>query len=342
MGIESGVRRGVAAVLNGMVGLCFLAACTGNGTQPAPVTPAAAAQAEARPTAAWTETAPLSIPTLTLSRATLLPSPSITAAQPSAVSTSSPVPTPTLAPNAWMQMPVVPTVSAAARAIYKRGLALGNNPRAFSKVGDCETAAGWFLVDFDKSPRFYNLGAYTDLQGVIDYFAGSYQRTSLAAKPGFTASSVLTPLWADRKLCKADETPLACELRIQRPSIVIITLGSNNAPRPATFEPQLRRILDISIQQGVLPILATKADNLEKDNSINAAIARLAYEYDIPLWNFWRAVQELPNAGLQDDAAHLTWAPNHFEDPANMQRAWPVRNLTALQVLDTVWKGLEP
>ena len=90
----------------------------------------------------------------------------------------------------------------------------------------------------------------------------------------------------------------------------------------------------------MLPILATKADNLEKDNSINAAIVRLAYEYDLPLWNYWAAVQGLPHQGLQTDGAHLTWAPNHFEDPANMKFAWPVRNLTALQALDAVRRGV--
>src|SRR6185369_7085352 len=32
---------------------------------------------------------------------------------------------------------VLPSVSARARAIYQLGIALGNNPRAFSKIGDC-------------------------------------------------------------------------------------------------------------------------------------------------------------------------------------------------------------
>ena len=47
-----------------------------------------------------------------------------------------------------------------------------------------------------------------------------------------------------------------------------------------------------------VPIIATKADNLEGDNSINATVAQIAYDYGIPLWNFWAAVQPLPNHGL--------------------------------------------
>ncbi len=68
-----------------------------------------------------------------------------------------------------------------------------------------------------------------------------------------------------------------------------------------------------------MPILATKADNLEGDQAINATIARLAYEYDLPLWNFWLAVQPLPDHGLQPDGSHLTWAGPYFDDPVRMR-----------------------
>ena len=90
----------------------------------------------------------------------------------------------------------------------------------------------------------------------------------------------------------------------------------------------------------MLLILATKADNLEGDHSINAAIAEIAYEYDIPLWNFWAAVQPLPDNGLTEDGFHLTYAQPFFDDPFRMEQGWPWRNLTALQAIDTVWKYL--
>jgi hypothetical protein len=34
----------------------------------------------------------------------------------------------------------------------------------------------------------------------------------------------------------------------------------------------------------------------------------------------------------------MTWGRNFFDDPVAMSKAWPVRNLTALQVLDAVWR----
>jgi hypothetical protein len=122
--------------------------------------------------------------------------------------------------------------------------------------------------------------------------------------------------------------------------IAIIALGTNDVYHPDKFEPQMRRIIETSIENGIIPVLATKADNLEGDGSINDTISRLALEYDIPLWNYWRAVQQLPAQGLQEDGAHLTWARNWFDDPHALKSGWTVRNLTALQVLDAVWRGL--
>lgn len=257
--------------------------------------------------------------------------------------TTTPVPaaTPTLAPDAWMQMPVVPVgISQRVRAIYLQGQQLGNNPNAFSKVGDCESTPSWFLGDFDLGPANYSLGPYINLQPVIDQFHGSFGRTSLAAGRGYAAATVLSPLWADPKLCHAGETPLACELRLNKPAFAFVMLGTNDASNPVKFEGYMRQILDTLIQAGVIPILATKADNLEGDHSLNETIARLAYEYELPLWNFWLVVQPLPKQGLQTDLSHLTFAPNRFDNPRDMQAAWPWRNLTALRVLDAVQRGI--
>lgn len=252
--------------------------------------------------------------------------------------------TPTLTPPPldWQDWPVVPVhISQTTREIYQRGLALGNNPHAFSKVGDCETYTTWFLNDFDQGSQAYNLGPYSDLQPVIDHFSGSYERLSVATRQGFTSASLSTPLWADREKCENAESPLACELRLHRPAFAIVALGTNDANDPKRFEENYRKVVETLIAQGVVPILATKADNLEGDGSINATIVRLAHEYDLPLWNFWAALQDLPRQGLQEDGAHLTWYPNDFSNEWGMREAsWPWRNLTALQVLQVVWQGV--
>jgi len=65
-------------------------------------------------------------------------------------------------------------------------------------------------------------------------------------------------------------------------------------------------------------------------------VVRLARECDIPVWNFWPAIQPLPDQGLQPDHEHLTWAWSDFGNGWAMQPAWPHRNLTALQTLKAV------
>jgi hypothetical protein len=250
-------------------------------------------------------------------------------------------PVPTLAPGDWKDLPVVPQVSPAILDIYQHALEMGNNPHSFSKIGDCGSTPAWFLGDFDLDPKYYRLGEHLYLDQVIQQFQGSFSRRSLGAKSGFNASSILSPIWADRTQCQANESPIACEYRVFQPVVAFIMLGSNDVYHPDEFEPAMREIIEYSIDHGVIPILATKADNTEGDDAINATIARLAYEYEVPLWNFWRAVQELPDQGLQEDGVHLTWGPNRFDDPKLMQLAWPVRNLTALQTLDAIWRVIQ-
>lgn len=267
-------------------------------------------------------------------------SPTIASAATAPVSTATPKPP--LEKDAWKQIPVVPIdVSDRVREIYELGLEMGNDPTHFSIIGDCQNVSSYFLSTFDK-PGDFSLGSdYAYLQPTIDYYQGSYSRVSLAVKGGFNAAAVLSPLRSDPKSCEANESPLDCELRVWKPSLVIVSMETWWSDKPAEeYDKYMRRVLDRIIETGAVPIIATKADNLEGDHSINATIAQLAYEYDIPLWNFWAALQHLSDHGLSGDGFHLTFARNFFDDPARMKSAWPWRNLTALQTLDTVRRGL--
>ena len=277
--------------------------------------------------------------------ASLSVSPEVTEEVSAATEESAPTPHPTLGPDEWMTLPVVPEVTDTAREIYARGLAMGRDPKHFSKVGDCQTNTGFYLVDFDHE-GWYNLGEeYSYLQGTIDHYQGSFSRTSLAMRDGYNVAAILTPLRADPKQCEKGETPIACEFRLYNPSIAIISLETNFNDRPADdYGKYMRQIIEYSIEQGVVPILATKGDNIEGDNSINAEIAEIAVEYDIPLWNLWAALQPLPNQGHDtdlNDGFHLSFSRNFFDQPKNMLSGWPWRNLTALQALDVVRRGLQ-
>ena len=240
----------------------------------------------------------------------------------------------------WQSWPVVPIVSTTARDIYHRGQVSGNEARAFSKVGDGEISTAWFFTAFDLGQGYYDLGPYQDLQAVIDYFDGSFERIGMAARRGFNTQRILDPTLGDVSACEPNESPLRCELRLQRPAYAILSLGTNQVWRPEELEAGLRQILDVLLSHNVVPILSTKGDNLEGDHRINRTIACLAQEYEIPLWNFWAAIQPLPNHGLQPDLEHLTYGITDFGEADAMQSAWTVRNLTALQALEAVWRGV--
>ena len=249
---------------------------------------------------------------------------------------------PPLEVDAWKNMPAVPTeISDSMRAVYERGLEMGNDPTRFSIIGDCQNVSSYFLSMFDH-PNEFSLGEeYAYLQPTIEYYQGSFSRTSLAVKGGFNVAAILSPLRADPKSCNTNESPLDCELRTWKPSIVFVSMETWWSEKPAeVYDKHMRQVIERIIAAGAVPIIATKADNLEGDHSINATVAQIAYDYDIPLWNFWAAVQPLPNHGLSSDHFHLTFARSFFDDPVRMKSAWPWRNLTALQTLDVVRRGL--
>lgn len=257
--------------------------------------------------------------------------------------TTTSTPRPPLEEGAWMQMPAVPAaISASMRLVYERGLALGNDPGRFSIIGDCQNVSSYFLSVFEKPGEFSLGDQYAYLQPTIDYYQNSFSRQSLAVKGGFNVAAILSPLRADPKSCNKNESPLDCELRTWKPSVVFVSMETWWSERPAeVYDKHMRQIIERILETGTVPIIATKADNLEGDNSINATVAQIAYDYEIPLWNFWAAVQPLPNHGLSDDNFHLTFARNFFDDPVRMKSAWPWRNLTALQTLDVVRRGLQ-
>jgi hypothetical protein len=256
-----------------------------------------------------------------------------------------PTATPRPSPGAenWKTLPVAPAFGGRAAEIFSRGISMGRDFHAFSKIGDCQNITTYFLADFE-SPEKYRLGAYAELQETIDWFKGFFGRKSLAVKGGENVASVMNPLMADPDSCLAGENPLECELRVNNPSVALISFEEawdGNVEKYGTY---MRKVIEYAIEQGVVPIVATKADNLEGGHRINALIARLAWEYDIPLWNFWAAVQPIPSYGLTEDGFHLTQRydfHNYFFDlPPYEWSGWMARNLSALQALDAARQEL--
>lgn len=249
-------------------------------------------------------------------------------------------PTPATYPEGfWQDLPVIPeSISPAMREVYQKGIAMGNNPRIFTKLGDCNSKSPDFLHGFGG---MYNLGEFAYLQPAIDYWQDSFRLPNQATNPGTTTSRLLVSLWTNDQ-CQADEIMLDCQYRLDNPSVVLIALGTIDAKYhqldPQAFERNLRVIIESSLERGIVPVIGTKADNIEGDHSINETIARLAIEYELPLWNYWKAVQPTINHGLLPDLEHLnSWSgppATDFSLPIALDYGKEVKNITALQMLD--------
>lgn len=234
-----------------------------------------------------------------------------------------------------------PAVQDNMRKIFAAGQALGRNAHAFSKLGDSTIENPHFLARFDSEP--YNLANYIYLQSVIDYYRGSFGRQGVAVRRGLHSWSAMNPTWADETQCLPDEGPVACEIRLNNPSLLLIRLGSNDAGVPETFRQSMQAVIDYCLQNGVIPILGTKADRFEGPDNINNNILReLAAKNAVPLWDFDLVAPTMPNAGIDPaDGTHMTFFFAHdYTLPEAWTRGHAVHNLTALIMLDEVWKVL--
>ncbi len=223
-----------------------------------------------------------------------------------------------------------------AREIFNIGRALGRDSHAFSKLGDSLIANPHFLTGFDTRP--YDLADYEYLEPAIEQFAGSYERYGVAIHAGLHSWGIFDPMWANKDWCQPNETIVACEFRLNNPSILLILLGSNDAGAPDTFAYSLRKLVEFSIENGVVPVLATKADRFEGPDNINNIIIReIAAEFAIPLWDFDLVADSIPDRGLREDNVHLTpFDEFDYTMPEALQRGHGVHNLTALMVLETI------
>jgi len=216
--------------------------------------------------------------------------------------------------------------------IYERGLSLGNDPHAFSIFGDCQARPDEFFGLFETDETTIQ-SLSPELRETVAYFGGSFNRESSTTQDGTTPGALLWDQWHRGQYgCNFGETPVECELRTHRPSFVIIQVGTHFESRNTEY---LRKIITQLLDAGVVPILATKADNREKDERINRDMTMLAAEYDLPLWNFWAAVSNLPNRGLYTRSDRPLQGDIYLTD-----EALQIHRTTGLETLNIVWRAV--
>lgn len=148
-----------------------------------------------------------------------------------------------------------------------------------NQSGDCQSEPKVFLGTYDTG-RYQLPTEFQALEETISNFAGSFSRMGAAVIDGASAATELSKIWSNVRICNRNETPVECELRVHRPVIVFINLGTHCMDRDPKY---LRRIVDTVIANGAVPIISTKADNREGGHIANEELPRIAYEYKLPL-----------------------------------------------------------
>jgi hypothetical protein len=265
----------------------------------------------------------------------------------------SPQPVPFVGPTAPPDAPAVTgNITGGARNIYLRGQSMGNRRNVFTTIGDSITDTPYFLRQF---PLSFQMGEFGYLLPTLQYFMAvndlpgtSFDHLSLSTRQGWSTLHLLDQTTANSVQCQQGEIPIACELRVRKASVVLVLIGTNDVPIASAedYRPRLQRIIELCIEQGVVPVLSTlppRRDAPERVAQYNEVIKQTALRYDIPLWDLYAALIVLPNQGLDPDGVHLSippGAPASTTDfsPGNLQYGTVIRNLTALQTLDVLLK----
>ena len=198
----------------------------------------------------------------------------------------------------------LPTISARARQLYGAAVAAGRDAGMVTVIGDCNSEWQVFFGRFASGGYSLAASGASFLQPVVNKFNRSFYRASLATHGSYNAGAALDPVWSDPAQCRAGETPLACEIRVSKASVVIIAVGTGDTFTWQSFEGNLRAVIDQAILANTVPVLMTKADDLESlqggapPGFINDAIRRLGAQYSIPVIDLWQATRGLPQNGL--------------------------------------------
>jgi hypothetical protein len=239
------------------------------------------------------------------------------------------------------------------QAIFAHGQTLGNHALVFAKVGDSITLSPSYLYAIGEG--YFDLGEYSHLNAIIRYFTAvtvnnshrnSYNHQPISAGVGWSAFHVFDTASAKPAYCGVYESPIACEYRTLKPSFAVILFGTNDVGyrTDAQFETDMRRIIDFSIEQGVIPILSTIPPQIGTHNphrvaDFNAIIISLVDEYHLPYMDYHGALSRLSNWGLTYDGLHPSTPPNGYEDTARLNEntlryGYVVRNLLTLEILN--------
>lgn len=249
--------------------------------------------------------------------------------------------------------PFLSGITSRSRLLFLEGKKLGNRANVFVRIGDSITISPNFLYDIGVGK--VDLVGYSGMGAVIDFYknadarnGNSFVMTPIAAGAGWSLDQLLSPGYAYPEACGQD-TPLVCEYKLSKPAVALIMIGTNDSGSGSAeaFGVNLRTVVQTSIDMGVIPVLSTippkRIDEAQsrRVDAFNRVIRQTALQFEIPLWDYYYSMAQLPNGGMAADGLHPSTPPDgrvYRFSPENLQYGYTLRNLQALQVLDTLWR----
>lgn len=235
-----------------------------------------------------------------------------------------------------------------AKALLRQAAQAGRDPRMFTIAGDSNST--WQRGIGRIAAGIYDFGPREHLRGVVARFDPSFARVSKAVGGGYRAADMADLELAAATGCLPGEGVFACELRESNASVVFIQLGTGDKFTWREFEANLRAMIDLALVQSAVPVLVTKADDMESIqggasfNFINDTLRALAAEYQLPLVDFHAASRdlatapnpELPKRPFTQFGLHDEWGYYfHLTD-----EGFALKVLGQLHMLDALTRGV--
>lgn len=168
------------------------------------------------------------------------------------------------------------------------------DPNVFIVVGDV-TSSDLFG---DIETGIYDLSGASDAQSTFDVYLNQpledgtvLTRGESAANPNWKAGDLINP--ANNPEGCTEANPIACAMVAYSPSVVVVMVGRNDVLEStplATFEANLQLVVQTITAYGAIPVLTTIPGSPTQVDPYNAAIATLAANNGLPLWNLWRSI----------------------------------------------------
>jgi hypothetical protein len=241
-----------------------------------------------------------------------------------------------------------PVLAANVRAIYGLGQALRRNPNVFALAGDVLADDPSFLDDIGAG--LAQPGDFVvELESVMNAFlipvegGNSFNRASAAANPLWMAAALLDPTQADPSICQPGEAPLACEVRLVQPAYLLVAVGRNERDL-LSFRQALDAVLRMASDAGVVSVLVTLPGPPEMIGPYNVMLVETARVWNLPLWNLWLDLRDLPGGGVNPDGTLTSPGPgqNAILTPDLLQFGANRANLSALRLLAALRAFLSP